>query len=116
MQERYGVAINNKLVVVAPCTTDIVIDLNNEMVLVAIPCKINIGHGAWFQLQDEGPTKRTKDLEQTMGVAAVVEARSRSEVAMDWGAGADQGTAAGRGAAAGQGAAAGWGRAAGWGA
>ena len=32
---------------VAPCKTDM-IDLNYDMVLlVAIPCKIDIGHDAW---------------------------------------------------------------------
>ncbi len=49
---------------VAPCRTDIVIDLNYDMVLVvAIPCKIDIEHGAWYQLQDRGPTKWKKELE-----------------------------------------------------
>ena len=48
-------------VVVAPCKTYIVIDHNYEMVLlVAIPCKIDIGHGARSQLQDGGSTKRKR--------------------------------------------------------
>ncbi len=52
------------VVVVAPCRTDIVIDLNYDMVVVvAIPCKIDIGHGAWSHLQDGGPTKWEKELE-----------------------------------------------------
>ncbi len=50
------------MVVVAPRRRDIVIDLNYEMVL-AIPFKIDIEHGAWSQLHKRGPTKWKKELE-----------------------------------------------------